>query len=66
MNFHTSLLFKQSSILKVKDKICLETILFVIKSVHDLIPLIHASDQYNNDTSSSKKGNLLIESSFLT
>ena len=45
--------------------------LFVIKSVHDLIPsvintwLSFSSDQYNNDTSSSKQGNLLIESSFL-
>ena len=32
-NFHTSPLFKQNSILKFQDKICLENILFVSKSL---------------------------------
>ena len=32
-NSHTSRLFKQSSILKLQDKICLENILFVSKSL---------------------------------
>ena len=35
-NFHTSPLFKQNSILKFKDKICLENILFVSKSLNSL------------------------------
>ena len=33
INFHTSSIFKQSSILKFQDKICLENILFVSKSM---------------------------------
>ena len=42
-NFHTSPLFKQKSILKFQDKICLENILFVSKSLNNLSPsiLIH-------------------------
>ena len=39
-NFHTSPLFKQNSILKFQDKICLENILFVSKSLNDLSPSI--------------------------
>ena len=35
-NFHTSPLFKQNSILKFQDKICLENILFVSKSLNNL------------------------------
>ena len=35
-NFHTSPLFKKSSILKFQDKISLENILFVSKSVNNL------------------------------
>ena len=35
-NFHTSSLFKQNSILKFQDKICLENILFVSKSLNDI------------------------------
>ena len=37
---HTSPLFKQSSILKFKDKICLENILFVSKSLNNLTPTV--------------------------
>ena len=37
-NFHTSPLFKQNSILKFQDKICLENILFVSKSLNNLSP----------------------------
>ena len=49
-NFHTSPLFKQSFILKFQDKICLENVLFVSKSLNNLTPtvLVHfSSDQHN-------------------
>ena len=39
-NSHTSPLFKQSSILKFQDKICLENILFVSKSLNNLSPSV--------------------------
>ena len=35
-NFHTSSLFKQNFILKFRDKICLENILFVSRSLNNL------------------------------
>ena len=62
-NSHTSHLFKQSSILKFKDKICLENILFISKPLN-LSPSIFnswfsfSSDQHNYETSSSTQGNL--------
>ena len=37
-NFHTNPLFKQTSILKFQDKICLENILFFSKSLNNLSP----------------------------
>ena len=40
MNFHTSPLFKQNSILKFQDKICQENISFVRKSLNNLSPSI--------------------------
>ena len=39
-NFHTSPLFKQSSNLKFQDKICLEYILFISKSLNNLLPSV--------------------------
>ena len=39
-NFHTISLFKQDSILKFQDKICLENILFVSKSLNNLLPSV--------------------------
>ena len=39
-NFRTSPLFKQNSILKFQDEICLENILFVSKSLNNLSPSI--------------------------
>ena len=39
-NSHTSPLFKQNFILKFQDKICLENILFVSKSLNNLSPSI--------------------------
>ena len=39
-NFHTSPLFKQNFILKFQDKICLENILFVRKSLKYLSPSV--------------------------
>ena len=39
-NSHTSPLFKQNSILKFQDKICLENILFVSKCLNNLSPSI--------------------------
>ena len=62
-NFHTSPLFKQDSILKFQDKVCLENILFVSKSLNNLSPSIFntwfslSSDQHNYETSSSTQGN---------
>ena len=62
---HTSPLFKQNSILKFQDKICLENILFVSKSLNNLTPSVFStwfsfsSDQHNYETSSSTQGNLM-------
>ena len=64
-NSHTSPLFKQTFILKFQDKICLENILFVSKSLNNLSPSIFStwfsfpSDQCNYETSSSTQGNLM-------
>ena len=64
-NFHTSPLFKKNSILKFQDKICLENILFVSKSLNNLTPSVFStwfsffSDQHNYETSSSTQGNLI-------
>ena len=64
-NSHTSPLFKQSSILKLQDKICLENILFVSKPLNNSSPSVFnawftfSSDQHNYETSSSKQGNLI-------
>ena len=63
-NSHTSPLFKQNFILKFQDKICLENILFVSKSLNNLRPSIFStwfsfsSEQHNYETSSSAQGNL--------
>ena len=65
-NSHTSPLFKEISILKYQDKICLENILFVIKSLNNFSPPVFntcfslSSDQHNNETSSSTQDNLNI------
>ena len=64
-NSHTSPLFKQNFILKFQDKICLENILFVSKSLNNLSPSIFntwfsfSSDQHSCETSSSTQGNLM-------
>ena len=64
-NFYTSPLFKQNCILKFQDRICLENILFVSKSLNNLSPSIFntwfsfSSDQHNYETSSSTQGNLM-------
>ena len=64
-NFHTSPLFKQNSILKFQDKICLENILFVSKLLNDLSPSVFntwfsfSSDQHNYEISSFTQGNLI-------
>ena len=63
--FHTSPLFKQNSILKFQDKICLENILFISKTLNNLSPSVFntwfsfSSDQDNDETSSSTQGNLI-------
>ena len=63
-NSHTSHLFKQSSILKIQDKICLENILFICKYSNNLSPSVFnnwfrfSSDQHNYEISSSTQGNL--------
>ena len=59
-NSHTSPLFKQSSILKFQDKICLEN-----KSLNNLLPsvfntwFVFSSDQHSYETSSSTQGILI-------
>ena len=64
-NCHTSPLFKQNSILKFQDKICLENILFISKSLNNLSPSVFnkwfsfSSDQHNYETWSSTQGNLV-------
>ena len=64
-NFHTRPLFKQNSILKFQDKICLENILFVSKSLNNLLPSVFntwftlSTDQQNYESSSSTHGNLI-------
>ena len=63
-NSHTSPLFKQNFILKFQDKICLENILFVSKSLNNLTPSVFStwfsfsSDQHNYENSTSTQGNL--------
>ena len=63
-NSHTSPLFKQNFIIKFQDKICLENVLFVSKSLNNLTPSVFStwfsfsSDQHNYETSSSTQGNL--------
>ena len=63
-NSHTSPLFKQNFILKFQDKICLENVLFVSKSLNNLTSSVFStwfsfsSDQHNYETSSSTQGNL--------
>ena len=63
-NSHTSLLFKLNLKLKFQDKICLENVLFVSKSLYNLTPTVFrtwfsfSSDQHNYETSSSTQGNL--------
>ena len=63
-NYHTSLLFKQNVILKFQDKICLENISFVSRSLNNLTPPVFStwfsfsSDQHNYETSSSTQDNL--------
>ena len=63
-NSHTSPLFKQNFILKFQDKICLENILFVSKSLNNLTLSVFStwfsssSNQNNYETSSSTQCNL--------
>ena len=58
-NSHISPLFKQNFIIKFQDKICLENVLFVSKSLNNLTPSVFSiwfsfsSDQHNYETSSS-------------
>ena len=64
-NFHASPLLKQNSILKFEDKISLENILFISKSLNNLSSSVFntwfsfSSDQHNYETSSSTQGNLI-------
>ena len=64
-NFYTSPPFKQNSILKFQDKICLKSILFISKSLNNLSPSVFnkwftfSTDQHNYETSSSTHGNLI-------
>ena len=61
-NSRTSFLFKQGSILKYHDSICLENILFFSESLNKLSPsvfntwFVFSSDKHNYKTSSSTQG----------
>ena len=48
-NSHTSPLFKQNFILKSQDKICLENILFVSKSLNNLSPIFNTWFSFSSD-----------------
>ena len=58
---HTSPLFKQNSILKFQDKICLKNILFFTKSLNNLLPSIFntwfsfSSDQHSTQDNLIKR-----------
>ena len=53
-NFYTSLLFKQNSIFKFQDKICLENILFLSKSLNNSSPsAFNSLFIYNNTLEAS-------------
>ena len=62
-NFYTSPLFRIAAVLKFKDKINLENILFVSKSINNLLPslfnnwLVFSCDthKYNTSWSSNDK-----------
>ena len=64
-HFITSPLFKQNFILKFQDKICLGNILFISKSVNNLLPSVFntwfsfLSDQHNYETLIFTQGNLI-------
>ena len=64
-NSHTSPLFKQSSILKFQDKICLGNILFISKLLNNLSPsvfntwFVFSTDQRSYETSRSTQGKLI-------
>ena len=62
-NSHTSPLFRKTSVLKFKDKVNLENILFISKSINNLLPFhfnnrfVFSSDahKYNTSWSSNDK-----------
>ena len=62
-NSHTSPLFRKAAVLKFKDKINLENILFISKSINNLLPslfnnwFVFSSDthKYNTSWSSNNK-----------
>ena len=55
-NSHTSVLFKENFILKFQNKICLENILFVSKSLNNLTPSVFST--WFSFSSNSTQGNL--------
>ena len=63
-NSHTSLLFRKNSVVKFKDKINLENILFISKSFNNLLPslfnnwFVFSFDTYNYNTSWSSNDKL--------
>ena len=67
-NFHTSPIFKQNSILKFQDKICLENVLFATKYLNNLSPSIFNTwfssslDQHNYEISSSTQNFMDVNS----
>ena len=65
-NSHTSPLFRKAAVLKFKDKINLENILFISKSINNLLPslfnnwFVFSSDTHKYNTSWSSNDKLII------
>ena len=63
-NSHTSPLFRKAAVLKLKDKIKLENILFISKSINNLLPslfnnwFVFSSDTQKHNTSWSSNDKL--------
>ena len=65
---HTSSLFSESNIIKLRDKISIENCLFASKSLNNQLPeifnnwFVFSSDTHRNETSCSEKGLLKVKS----
>ena len=71
-NSHTSPLFRKAAVLKFKDKINLENILFISKSINNLLPslfnnwFVFSSDTHKYNTSWSSSDDKFQKYSYRT